>query len=135
MRFSWQSSKAEPAKPAEVAKAEAEEKRAASKKFEVRLVSQTDEHFRLVSLRAADAAEARAVCEQSEADLVAVSLSDEQLAALEAEHRYLGVDSVGDDGRHLKAGKVVGPDPHARALLHAHYQSKPYLVADVTEKE
>jgi hypothetical protein len=90
-------------------------------KFKVRLESQTDHHAREVTLSAKTEADARAVCEEREADLCAFQLAPDVLAVVEKDH------SIGPDG------KVRGPVARSKADLHAHYQSKPYRVVSVNK--
>lgn len=91
-------------------------------KFQVHLQSQTDHHARYTTLVADNEDAARAVCDAKEAQVVAFTLSDSDLAVLSVDHR---IDPV--------TGKVHGPTSRGKAQLHAHYQEKPYLVASVTQ--
>ena len=94
-------------------------------KYHVRLESQTDSQARFVTLNAESPEEARARCEEKEADLCAFRIEDaDRLARLDA------ALTTND------AGKVVALEPvskNDKAEWHAHHQSKPYRVAAVEE--
>lgn len=100
-------------------------------KFTVYLESQTDDQRREVTSTWKNAVEARAYCEEKERDYCAYKLEDDEVERFELQHRLISEDEATLDGRMLKAGKVIGPDPRTRARLHAHHQSKPYKVVNV----
>ena len=95
-------------------------------KYEVRLESQTDEQFRLVTITTDTEASARLVCEEKERDLCAYSLdTDPYLAPSE-------ITSIrGGDYQVLDNGKVKGPVARYRGKLHADLQEKPYKVVEI----
>lgn len=86
-------------------------------KFRVVLHSQTDDHKRFTTAEAADADEARAICEAQEAELVAFELSDD--------------DPILAAGEFTARGKVVGLGGQDKARFHAHHQELPYEVVSV----
>lgn len=87
------------------------------KRFEVRLQSQTDHHTRTTRLWATDADEATAICERNEYATCAYQMPHGELAAAEA----------------TEADKDVELKGATKGRLHAHRQTKPYLVESVTE--
>lgn len=96
-------------------------------KFEVRLVSQTDEQSRLVTLNADSEEEAKARCVLAEREVVDYSLDDDPYLSDDERDEILNGARVDDDG------KVIGSDKRARGKLHQHLQGQLYVVEAVRE--
>lgn len=91
-------------------------------KYRVKMGSQTDDNYRLITLSAASPEEAREICEAKEAELVAFELDAGSLAHICEQHSIDG-----------NTGKAHGPNPRARGLLHAHHQQVPYRFVEIEE--
>ncbi len=96
-------------------------------KFEVRLVSQTDEQSRLVTLSAASEEEAKARCVLAEREVVDYTLGDDPYLTDDERDEILNGARVDDDG------KMIGSDKRARGKLHQHLQQQLYVVEGIRE--